>query len=162
MKSSSFFSGALSKANTAITQAKNDPKYNGNTPVEVLEEKAAHAIYPELLNIETDLLFSSFVKCGLALKSTDNEIPVSIYQNILMLSCELIVKDALSLYKIEPSKSTYNTVRIVWASDDFKPSKQKKVKQQNKDYVGSQYKTAEELEAEFSGEGDCAGGACKI
>lgn len=149
MKSSTFFSGALSKANTVIAQAKNDPKYQGDLPIDVLEEKIALSIYPQLVNIELGLLFSSFAKCGLAYEPTDQEMPMSMRVSVLILVCELVMKEALALpfNDFEPSDKTYQTARIVWFSNEFKANK--KVKVVNTDGAAI-FKTAEELEAEAS------------
>lgn len=155
MKTSSFFSGALSKANTAIAQARNA----GVTDIATMEEKASFAIYPELLNIKTNELFASFVRCDLESVMPDSEIPMDMRTNVLVQICALVAKDALSLYKLEPTDSLYATARLVWASEEFKPSKQKVI---TKGDGGKAYKTEAELAAELEGEGDCAGGACKI
>jgi hypothetical protein len=162
MKSTAYFSGALSQANTAIAQAKNA----GVTDIAILEEKAASVIFTQLVNMTAVHLFSSYVHCDLENSKTDVEIPIDMKTNIIIQSCALVIKDALSLHNIEPSSSTYNSSRIVWHSGDFKADiKQKFKRDDNGKKFQSEQELAElddELNAMTDAERNDCGDSCKV
>lgn len=158
MKTTAYFSDALSIANTAIAQA----KLINITDITIIEEKMANVIFPELVNIKTEQLFASFAKCNLENLKSDNEVFMTMRENILVLICELIMKEALSLYKLTSSSTAYNNARLIWHTGDFKSTKRVKVKN---DDGGKKFQTDEELaklEEDAQGDPNDCGDACKI
>lgn len=147
MISTTYFVGALSKANTAIAQNKN---LNSKDVIAI----AAKEAFQELVNMSENTLCAHASRAGFL---NQHPIPtLTMKENIIVFACSVVIKDAFQLF----GKSDFNEsiIQQVWENHRFEPNKKAPAKAI--DFGGNTYKTSSEMAAEA--EDGCAGGACKI
>lgn len=163
--STTFFAGAVSKANTAIANTKFQLKQTDGdaaTPdIYTLTLAAAMAAFQELVNMETITLATASAKSGLIEKESISGL--TIMDSMIVLACNLVVKDVMKLYNedIMPIE----VVKSIWLQNTFVSKRWKRVN--STDGVGK-LKSIDELNKENDeaiskgASNECEGGACKL
>lgn len=153
MNISTYFSGAVSTANTIVQQNKGALK-----PSEVAN-KVLLAVYQDIVNAGEEAIFKAVSLLNPAYKPMTEQ-NFNIRDMAVMFAGQEVTKYAMEkLHKLDEVVELPLLAEDAWAQNDYTPVSRKKVKVSNTDVQG---KTEAEMLAESAGEGDCAGGGCKI